>query len=202
MAINKVVYGGNTLIDLTSDSVTPETLAAGMTATAANGEKIVGLMPTITEEYLQNVVSTAQSASDKVNDLEERMDNGEFKGEDGFSPLVEITEIVDPKRQTITGNTVNITDKEGTKTFNVMNGAEIIDMSMSEGSNYYSIHITLSNNTAYSFAIAKPVNGAAGKDGEDGHTPEKGVDYYTEEDKNEIVSDVLNSLPYGDEVSY
>ena len=149
MAINKVVYGGNTLIDLTSDSVTPETLAAGMTATAANGEKIVGLMPTITEEYLQNVVITAQSASDKVDDLEERMDNGEFKGEDGFSPLVEITEIVDPKRQTIIGNTVNITDKEGTKTFNVMNGAEIIDMSMSEGSNYYSVHITLSNNTAY-----------------------------------------------------
>lgn len=202
MAINKVVYGGNTLIDLTNDSVTPETLAAGMTATAANGEKIVGLMPTITEEYLQNVVNTAQGASNKVDNLEERMDSGEFKGEDGFSPLVEITEIVDPKRQTITGNTVNITDKEGTKTFNVMNGAEIIDMSMSEGSNYYSVHITLSNNTAYSFAIAKPVNGAAGKDGEDGHTPEKGVDYYTEEDKSEIVSDVLNSLPYGDEVSY
>ena len=38
--------------------------------------------------------------------------------------------------------------------------------------------------------------------GEDGHTPEKGVDYYTEEDKTEIVNDVLAALPNGDEVSY
>lgn len=83
MAYNKVVYDGKTLIDLTEDNVTPETLAEGMTATAANGEKIVGLMPTITKEYLQNVVNTAQNASDKVDDLEERMDSGEFKGEDG-----------------------------------------------------------------------------------------------------------------------
>lgn len=32
-------------------------------------------------------------------------------------------------------------------------------------------------------------------DGTDGHTPEKGVDYYTEEDKNEIVDDVLDDIP-------
>ena len=42
MAINKVEYGGNTLIDLTGDSVTPETLAAGATAHNAAGEEIVG----------------------------------------------------------------------------------------------------------------------------------------------------------------
>ena len=44
MAINKVVYSGNTLIDLTQDTVTPETLAEGATAHNASGERIVGTM--------------------------------------------------------------------------------------------------------------------------------------------------------------
>lgn len=42
MAINKVEYGGETLIDLTNDTVSAETLVAGNTAHAANGEKITG----------------------------------------------------------------------------------------------------------------------------------------------------------------
>lgn len=42
MAINKVVYGNETLIDLTDDSVTPETLDEGVTAHSADGERIVG----------------------------------------------------------------------------------------------------------------------------------------------------------------
>lgn len=44
MAVNKVVYGGNVLLDLTSDTVTPETLAEGVTAHDASGERIVGTM--------------------------------------------------------------------------------------------------------------------------------------------------------------
>ena len=44
MAINKVIYQGDTLIDLTSDTVTPETLAQGVTAHAKNGEIITGIM--------------------------------------------------------------------------------------------------------------------------------------------------------------
>lgn len=42
MAINKVDYGQKTLIDLTSDTVTKETLIKGETAHAASGEKIYG----------------------------------------------------------------------------------------------------------------------------------------------------------------
>lgn len=42
MAINKVIYGSNTLIDLTPDSVTPETLQQGITAHNAAGEPITG----------------------------------------------------------------------------------------------------------------------------------------------------------------
>lgn len=40
--INKVVYGGNTLIDLTNDTVTSATLDKGVTAHSASGEIITG----------------------------------------------------------------------------------------------------------------------------------------------------------------
>lgn len=42
MAINKVVYNGRTLIDLTRDTVTPETLKKGYTAHKKNGVRITG----------------------------------------------------------------------------------------------------------------------------------------------------------------
>lgn len=44
MAVNKVVFSGNTLIDLTGDTVTPENLAQGVTAHDASGNPIVGKM--------------------------------------------------------------------------------------------------------------------------------------------------------------
>lgn len=42
MAINKVIYGGNTLIDLTGDTITPDKLAEGVTAHDASGATITG----------------------------------------------------------------------------------------------------------------------------------------------------------------
>ena len=42
MAINKVVYGAETLIDLTPDTVTPDTLLRGQTAHDQSGEPITG----------------------------------------------------------------------------------------------------------------------------------------------------------------
>lgn len=42
MAISKVVYGGNTLIDLTADTVTKDKILKGYTAHGANGESITG----------------------------------------------------------------------------------------------------------------------------------------------------------------
>ena len=41
-AINKVIFGSDTLIDLTADTVAPETLAAGITAHDKSGAAIVG----------------------------------------------------------------------------------------------------------------------------------------------------------------
>ena len=49
--INKVEYGGNTLIDLTSDTVDAAHLAAGYTAHAASGAPITGVMP-VADDYV------------------------------------------------------------------------------------------------------------------------------------------------------
>lgn len=44
-------------------------------------------------------------------------------------------------------------------------------------------------------------DGAPGKDGQDGYTPVKGMDYWTEQDKTEIVNEVIAALPvYNGEV--
>lgn len=45
MGVNKIVYGGRTLIDITDLTVTPETLSPGVTAINSKGEKIVGATP-------------------------------------------------------------------------------------------------------------------------------------------------------------
>lgn len=42
MAVNKVIYGGNVLIDLTADTITPDQLAAGVTAHDKSGAAITG----------------------------------------------------------------------------------------------------------------------------------------------------------------
>lgn len=42
MGVSKVIYGGNTLIDLTSDTVKAEKILSGYTAHGADGEPITG----------------------------------------------------------------------------------------------------------------------------------------------------------------
>lgn len=66
MAINKVEYAGNTLIDLTNDTVTPETLAEGVTAHDKSGNIIIGTMSAsedlntvLTEQ--ENLIATLQA---------------------------------------------------------------------------------------------------------------------------------------------
>ena len=44
MAVNKVIYGGQTLIDITDSTVTAENLPEGVVAYSASGERIVGTM--------------------------------------------------------------------------------------------------------------------------------------------------------------
>ena len=89
---------------------------------------------------------------------------GSGGGGDGFSPIIDITEIAG-------GHRVTITDAEGEKSFDVFDGVDGKD-------------------------------GIDGKNGVDGYTPIKGVDYFTEEDKAELVTAVVDALPkYNGEVA-
>lgn len=48
MAHNKIVFGGNTLIDLTSDTVTADSLLSGHTAHKADGTQVSGAVSFVT----------------------------------------------------------------------------------------------------------------------------------------------------------
>lgn len=58
MAVNKIIYGGNTLVDLTGDTVTAADLADGVKATGADGNPIVGLMQKVTIDAELSTTST------------------------------------------------------------------------------------------------------------------------------------------------
>lgn len=64
MAINKIEAFGETLIDLTGDTVTPETLAQGVTAHNAAGKSITGIMSTDSGNNNFRVTATANLTSD------------------------------------------------------------------------------------------------------------------------------------------
>ncbi|MBR2388211.1 MAG: hypothetical protein IKB02_05970 [Clostridia bacterium] len=56
MAVNKVVYGGKTVIDLTNDTVSPSDLMSGVTAHGANGQTITGTFSLATEISAQDTL--------------------------------------------------------------------------------------------------------------------------------------------------
>ena len=74
MAVNKVDYSGETLIDLTEDTVTPDVLLSGETAHSASGEVITGkaVLPAC------GTCDTAGNVAEKVVTLEGN-DNWELK---------------------------------------------------------------------------------------------------------------------------
>ena len=53
MAYNKVIYGGNTLIDLTEDTITPDKLVYGYTAHDKSGAAITGTNKVVAIEPLE-----------------------------------------------------------------------------------------------------------------------------------------------------
>lgn len=72
MAANKVIYAGNTLIDLSYDTITPEDLKKGITAHDKSGAQIVGTsagsFPNGTEWTKSNLVTVVGSTNVKYAD--------------------------------------------------------------------------------------------------------------------------------------
>ena len=99
MAVNKVIYDGNTLVDLTGDTVTATDLADGVKATGADGNPIVGLMQKVTIDAELSTTSTnpvqnkvIKAALDgKINKTDKIYEaNLEWGGRDiagGYSPI-------------------------------------------------------------------------------------------------------------------
>ena len=122
-------------------------------------------------------------------------------GKDGISPVAVV-------EQTETGATVTITDATGTTTAEVKNGKDGapgtpgndgISPQASVQQTDTGVIITITDKSGTTTAECK--NGKDGAPGEPGKTPEKGVDYWTEADKQEIVAATVAALPvYNGEV--
>ena len=56
MAINKIIYGNRTLIDLTQDTVTPEGMLEGYSAHSADGNKVYGTIGAITNQEIDEIM--------------------------------------------------------------------------------------------------------------------------------------------------
>lgn len=125
-----------------------------------------------------------------------------FDGSDGVSPTVEVTPITD-------GHRVTITDANGSKYFDVMDGADGEggggNAEAGEDGGYYIptvVDAVLSWTASKSEMPAVPSADIRGPKGEDGYTPVKGTDYWTEADRQTIVDDVLAALPTAEGVSF
>lgn len=100
MAVNKVVMntenGAEILIDLTGDSVTPETLAEGATAHDASGEWIIGTMPTdaVKDPFFlkAEVVDSVSQMTDKTKLYVLRSTGNLWMYQEGESSVETVTE--------------------------------------------------------------------------------------------------------------
>lgn len=128
-------------------------------------------------------------------------------GQDGFSPTAKV-------EQTNNGATITIMDKNGTTNATVLNGKDgqngtdgkdgtsvtvtnVSESTADGGSNIITFGdgntLTIKNGSKGSKGD-KGDTGEQGENGADGYTPIKGVDYFTETDKEEIVQQVITAL--------
>ena len=84
MGVNKVIYGGNTLVDLTGNTVTAADLADGVKATGADGNPVVGLMQKVTIDAELSTTSTNPVQNKVVTEAIANMGGG---GSGKYLPL-------------------------------------------------------------------------------------------------------------------
>lgn len=87
MAVNKVEVNGETKLDLTQDTVTPENLLSGATAHNAAGERISGAVAPVRYDVAQNLTSEQQKqARDNIGagDMQKSVYDPQAKAQDVF----------------------------------------------------------------------------------------------------------------------
>jgi hypothetical protein len=80
--------------------------------------------------------------------------------------------------------------------------ADNLNVSANKIANTTIIDVTSKDGSTTTTEVIDGKDGRDGRDGIDGYTPIRGVDYYTESDKQEIVKNVLNSIPTAEGVGY
>lgn len=108
------------------------------------------------------------------------------------SPTIEVDEIEG-------GHKVTVTDVNGSQDFNVMDGKDGNDgVGIAEGWQE-TISTEDGGDNVFTFMYTDGINQQFyvknGSKGSPGYTPRKGIDYYTEADKKEMVAAVLAALP-------
>lgn len=144
MGISKVNFGGDTLIDLTNDSVTADMLAKGATAHDAAGERVVGMLFTTkvddslsaaSENPVQNKVITSALdgkagtavAITSTNGLMSAADKAKLDGvEAGANKTIVPTALKNPNALTIQiGSTTVTYDGSTAQTVTIDDGSEV-----------------------------------------------------------------------------
>lgn len=113
MAVNKVEVNGETKLDLTQDTVTPENLLSGATAHNAAGEQISGAVAPVRYDVAQDLTS------DQKNQARDNIGAASL-GTDGKVPASQLPEISSVKTYTATIGTAWVEDSNtGVKTQSV-----------------------------------------------------------------------------------
>lgn len=126
--------------------------------------------------------------------LAQAKESGEFDGapgEDGITPEVTITSYKVPSGRNYVNINVMYPNGDGTVTGSGGTVYDGITPHVGDNGNWFI------GKEDTGIPATGPVgnDGLPGKDGENGYTPVKGTDYYTEADKTEMVNRVLSALP-------
>lgn len=204
------------LYNANSEQLTSPRFTLFIDGTVYNGEEIVS---TPEANALKELINEANAT---IDEIETKLENGEFvgekgiqgeKGDKGYTPIKGVDYFdgkdgasgvhvgtekptdgnanvwINPEGVTNepltvevvkndNGHTVTITDANNTNTFEVLNGKEGTQGIQGEKGDKGD----------------KGDSGTQGEKGADGYTPQKDVDYWTAEDKAQIVKEVLDSV--------
>lgn len=132
-----------------------------------------------------------------------------YKGEEEWNNLIAITELQVQGPQGIPGRD-GVNGKDGKNGLDGTNGQDGADgvtpnitigtvTTLEAGQQATVVKRGTIENPIFDFGIP---NGENGSNGADGITPVKGQDYYTQAEKEELITEILNRIPNGNGVAY
>lgn len=207
--VSKVVYGDETLIDLTSDTVAADNLLAGATAHDAAGNAIVGTASiddaiaehntsTTAHSDIREAIDGKLSQSDLQTGIDTALAQAKSSGNfDGGSCVVVTTNYFYDQSAL---NTYAKAGYTGSWKASDLNGVKAGDTVL-----FWLGNSSKGNGSCYVVAKCNSVSGVwvnatsfglldKGDTGASGATPVRGTDYWTEADKSEIVEDTKSAI--------